>query len=34
MDGATRVALLRFQEQQRLAQGAITLETLQALGFE
>lgn len=34
MDGATRIALLRFQEQQRLAQGAMTLETLQALGFE
>lgn len=33
MDGTTRYALLRYQEQQRLAQGAITFETLQALGF-
>lgn len=33
MDNATKNALLHYQQQKRLAQGAITLETLQALGF-
>lgn len=33
MDNATKDALLHYQQQKRLGQGAITLETLQALGF-
>ncbi|WP_020560884.1 peptidoglycan-binding protein [Thiofilum flexile] len=33
MDATTKNAILHYQQQQGLAQGAVTLETLQALGF-